>query len=241
MQPVFPRSGSGPNSRSTLTVRAISEVEPAHTITERWGERRRKIAASGRYSRFVGLMKWLLPSIAVALALLVVIWPYLGEQDRGLPLSFAAIKSSVSDKLFMTNARFLGADDRNQPYTVTADEVVQEANDQDLVQFVNPKADIQLDDGSWVALTAKRGMLRQSADLLSLDGGVDVFSDSGFEFRTDRVKVDLRTKIASGDAPVEGQGPLGVLNATGFTLDRNGRTIRFKGRVKLVIYPKSGT
>ncbi len=239
MQSIFHRSGPDPSP--TLAVRAISEVKRRHPATERWAERRRKVAASGHYSRFVGLMKWLLPLSAVALALLVVVWPYLGEQDRGLPLSFAAIKSSISDKLFMTNARFLGTDDRNQPYTVTADKVIQQTSDQDLVQFVNPKADIQLDDGSWVALTAKRGVLRQSAELLSLDGGVNIFSDAGFEFRTDRARVDLRTKIASGDAPVEGQGPLGVLNATGFTLDRGGRTIRFKGRVKLVVYPKSGT
>ncbi len=238
MQSFFHRSA--PGSSPTLSVHAISEVIQRHPAAERWAERRRKIAASGRYSRFVGLMKWLLPLSAVALALLVVVWPYLGGQERGLPLSFTAIKSSTSDKLFMTNARFLGTDDRNQPYTVTADRVIQQAGDQDVVRFVNPKADIQLDNGSWVALTADRGVLRQSSEMLTLNGEVNVFSDTGFEFRTDRAKVDLRTKLASGDAPVVGQGPLGVLNATGFTLDRGGRTIRFKGRVKLVLYPKNG-
>ncbi len=236
MPPHLERSAFAP--RSTLSVRAISEVGRRHAVIERMAARSRKVRLSGRYSRFVGLMKWLLPLSAVALALLVVVWPYFNEQQRGLPLSFAAIETSVNNKLFMTNARFLGSDDRNQPYTITADSVVQAAGDSDMVQFIRPKADIQLDDGSWLALTAARGALRRSDETLTLDGGVDVFSDAGYEFRTAQIEVDLRSKVARGDQPVEGQGPLGVLSATGFTLDRNGRTIRFSGRVKLVLYPK---
>ena len=86
-------------------------------------------------------------------------------------------------------------------------------------------------------VVAERGTLRRSEQTLTLDGGVSVYSDDGYEFRTERAEIDLRARTARGDAPVEGQGPLGVLSAGGFYL---GDTIRFEGRVRLVAYPKAG-
>ena len=211
------------------------------SIGEHFARRRRIVAISARYSRFVGLMKVVLPMSAVALAVLVVAWPYLAGREEGFHLSFADIGVDATEAVYMTNARFFGSDDKRQPISVTADSVTQEIGDPDTVRFILPKADILLENGDWLALTAERGTLHRAGQLLALDGGVNIFFDKGYEFRTERAEIDLRTRAARGDAPVEGQGPLGLLNASGFRLGDKGRTIHFDGRVRLVLYPNAGS
>ena len=212
-----------------------------HLFDEQVIRRRRLEVMSERYSRFVGLMKFVLPLGAAVLVALVVAWPYLEGRDPGVPLSFAEVEPTTADALFMANARYLGSDDRNQPFTVTADSVIQDDPQSDIVRFTSPKADIMLSDGSWLALTADSGTLRQSDETLLLDGAVSIFSDEGYEFRTERAEIDLRTSIARGNSAIEGQGPFGILNADTFRLDRDRGSIRFEGRVRLVLYPKSGS
>lgn len=207
------------------------------SIGAHFAARRRRVVIGARYSRFVGLMKLVLPLSAAALAAVVVAWPYLAGRDTGFQLSFANVGIGPAETEYMTNARLLVSDGKDQPINVTADSVTQAADDPDMYHFILPKADILLASGAWIALTAERGTLRRSEQTLTLDGGVSVYSDDGYEFRTERAEIDLRARTARGDAPVEGQGPLGVLSAGGFYL---GDTIRFEGRVRLVAYPKAG-
>ncbi len=197
-------------------------------------------AFSARYSRFVGLMKVVLPITAAVLAVMVVVWPYMGGREGGIPLSFATIGVTIDDTVYMANARYLGTDDKNQPYTITADQVTQERDDPDTIRLTLPKADILLDDGAWLVLTANSGTLRRDREILLLDGAVSIFSDAGYELHTERAEIDLRASRAYGNMPVEGQGPFGMLNADGFRLEDKGRTIHFEGRVRLVVYPKAG-
>ncbi len=147
--------------------------------------RRRRLAATGvRYSNFVGLMKVLLPTVAAVLIALVVAWPLLSGRDEGVPISFADVELSGPETPLMSNARYLGTDARNRPFTVTADAVTQAAEDEDTIHFTAPKADMLLDSGAWVALTADRGTLHRATNTMVLDGAVNIFSDEGYEFRT---------------------------------------------------------
>ena len=202
--------------------------------------RRRETVVDGRYSRFVGLMKVALPVSAAALAVLVVAWPYLSGRDVGFNLTFADVGAGAIDAVHMSNARLFGTDDEGQPFKVTAESAIQDVDDSDTVRFTSPKADILLDNGAWLALTAAHGVLYRARQILVLDGAVELFFDEGYAFRTDRAEIDLRTRITHGDSPVEGHGPLGVLNADGFRFDPQGRTIRFEGRVRLVVNPRAG-
>jgi lipopolysaccharide export system protein LptC len=205
-------------------------------------DRRRHVgSASGRYSRFVGLMKLVLPMSAVTLVVLVIAWPYLTKGHAGLPISFSSIEVDDGESIYMTNARYFGSDANEQPFTVVAEKVNRQSDDPDIVQFTLPKAEIQLDDGRWIALAANRGTLYQDKQTLTLDGAVSIFSDEGYEFHTERAEIDLHTNTAYGRDPVEGEGPLGLLNAEGFRLDRDDGRLRFEGGVRLVLQPASGS
>ena len=210
------------------------------TISERLVRAPRGVIVSARYSRFVGMMKLLLPLGAAMLVLAVVAWPYLAGRDYGIPLSFATIGMGLDESVFVTNARYLGVDDKNQPYTLTAELAAQDDNDPDIIQLTNPKADILLNQGTWLVLTADSGTLLRASEQLSLKGAVSIFSDIGYEFRTESAEIDLAKSLAYGNVPIEGQGPFGILYANSFRLDSKGHVIYFEGQVRMTLYPNSG-
>jgi lipopolysaccharide export system protein LptC len=200
-------------------------------------KRRRLAAAGARYSNFVGLMKVLLPTGAAVLTVLVVAWPFLSGRDEGMPISFADVAPTGPGTPLMSNARYFGTDKDNRPFSVTADTVTQVDDDEDTVHFTAPKADMLLASGAWVALTADRGTLHRAANIMELEGAVSIFSDEGYEFHTERAEIDIDANIAWGDWPIEGQGPLGILNADSFRLNNATGRLLFEGRVRMTVYP----
>ncbi|MDP4797014.1 MAG: LPS export ABC transporter periplasmic protein LptC, partial [Rhodospirillales bacterium] len=109
-----------------------------------------------------------------------------------------------------------------------------------VVELDSPKADILLEDNTWLVLTAKRGIFGREAEALDLVGSVVLYHDSGYEFLTEKAKIDLKKSIAEGDQPIRGQGPFGNLQAEGFRLVDKGKKIYFTGKSKLTIYPGAG-
>ena len=186
-------------------------------------------------------MKVVLPTVAGVLILLVGIWPYLQTQDSRFRIGFSALKARETANPSMMNARYVGTDEGNQPFSITADLAKNLLKNTSAVELEMPKADITLEDGSWLVLTAEAGLYGREAKTLGLIGAVNLFHDSGYEIRTAKADVDLARGIAEGDAPVEGHGPFGELKAEGFRLEDKGRVIVFTGRSRLVIHPELGT
>ena len=197
------------------------------------------------YSRFVSMMKFLLPAIAGVVVLLVVVWPHLATDDLKFRLGFAAIKLGISSEPSMVNPRYVGADKENQPYSVTADLARKLSGGLSIkgagtLELEMPKADLMMKDGTWIVLTAETGVFKRARQTLDLQGAVNLYHDSGYEFRTDLAEIDLSTGTAHGTAPIEGQGPFGHLQAEGFRLVNRGKTIYFTGKSKLTLYPGAG-
>ncbi len=200
---------------------------------------------SQTYSRFVSMMKFVLPVTALVLISLVVLWPHLAADDLRFRIGFAAIKASVSKDPSMVNPRFVGTDSENKPYSITADLArslgdLKSKDDAASIELEMPKADITLDDGTWLVLTAETGTLAHQEKALNLEGAVNLFHDSGYEFRTEKAAIDLATGIATGNLPIQGQGPFGILKAQGFKLVDKGKTIYFSGKSKLILHPGAG-
>ena len=216
---------------------ALRAERPARASEPRRGAGRQppRLSLSNRYSVFVGFMKVLLPATAAALVLLVVAWPQFTGEEDGFRLSVSKLAPSQAESLTMLNARFEGRDENDQPYTVTADIATQSESDKDLVTLELPKADITLEDGAWLALTARAGEYRKAAQLLDLTGSVNLFHDKGFELRTEAARIRLDEGMAEGALPVEGQGSIGTIKAEGFRVLDRGARILFLGRSRLVI------
>jgi lipopolysaccharide export system protein LptC len=202
---------------------------------------RRARSAGGGYSRFVGLMKVVLPLSAGILMLLVVIWPQLERPDEGFRLGVSGMAPGDVEGQRIVNARFNGLDRDGNPFTILAEGAVQPDGGAEPVLLEFPKADMTLDNNSWIAMSADDGAYYKRSQTLDLDGNVHGFHDEGYELRTTRASVDLAAGAASGDMPVAGHGPLGELQGQGFRLTDRGKRILFTGESRLLIYPSGGT
>lgn len=196
--------------------------------------------AGGGYSRFVAWTKVLLPFFALGLIALVIAWPRL-KSDNTFRLGFASVSLSGEADPGMDNARYMGTDENRKPYSVTADLARIVSDGGGVVDLDLPKADLTLEDGTWLVLTANTGRYERKGATLNLQGGVNLFHDTGYEITTEQLLVSLNAGAAEGHTPLSGHGPFGELKAEGIKLIDKGRVIYFTGPAQLILYtPQDG-
>jgi lipopolysaccharide export system protein LptC len=201
--------------------------------------RRRRLTPRSRHSIFVGVLKILLPAIALGLVLLLVVWSQLNLDENRFRIGLADLAPDEVDSVNVVNARYEGIDKENRPFTVTAAHATQVDKAADILDLKEPKADLTTQNGAWVAISADTGRYARGADMLDLNGSVALYHDRGFEFHTQSVKVNLKDSSAVGHDPVEGQGPSGRLTAQGLSISHGGDRILFTGRSKLILFSSS--
>ncbi|RDD61529.1 LPS export ABC transporter periplasmic protein LptC [Ferruginivarius sediminum] len=195
-----------------------------------------RLSVRNGYSLFVGTLKVVLPALAVAMVLLVIVWPQFAPDESSFRVGISDLSPDQADNLSMLNARFRGRDEQNRPFSIVADQATQAKSGADLIKLQQPKADITLQDGAWLALTADDGQYWRETQKLHLSGNVSLFHDRGFEMHTSAADIDLKANRAQSDRPVQGQGPTGNLEAEGFRLEDGGKRIFFTGKSKLTVY-----
>jgi lipopolysaccharide export system protein LptC len=196
-----------------------------------------RIKLRGGYSRFVGFMRWILPLSAAALAAALIAWPYLESRDDGFHMIMSDLEIGDSGRLTMTNARFLGTDDKRQPYTLTAREAWQDPDNKDIVLLDGVEGDILMDSGAWFSVSAATGRYDQSTQVLALVTDVSLYTDEGYELHTERAEFDLDAGQGWSDDPVSGQGPAGLLDAQGFRANQDDGKLHLIGPVHMTLYP----
>lgn len=187
-------------------------------------------------SRFVAAMKYILPGLAMLLLIVVVAWPEFASDDNRfrIPEAVGPIGTSRPQVL---NARVLGVDSKSRPFQITAEtSALKNEGGREFYRLEQPKADIVLEDGTWVALTAVDGEYEEETKFLYLVGNVNVFHDAGHEFSTPKAWFNLNDRSAAGDDPVEGQGPLGTLKSEGFRIFEGGERVLFTGKSEMLVY-----
>lgn len=193
-----------------------------------------------RYTRFVGLMKMALPAIAAALLGLIFVWPKVAPRDEAFQIAFANFNVKTIDTLSMVKPRYFGTDDKNLPFTVTADSATQVDQQNTAVALEKPVADLTNKDGSGMVVNSDIGFYRQKDGTLDLMGHVDLFQDSGYEMHTDSARLEVGPGNATGDDPTHGSGPSGTIEGEGFRLWERGKTILFTGKSKAVLTMAKG-
>lgn len=224
-------------------MKPIAVIEPAGRLQRPPQPPR---ALRPRYSRFVGLMKVVLPAVAAALLGLLIVWPRLSPQRQASTVSLSQPDAARVDNLSVRNPKYYGTDEKNLPFTVTADVATQLDPNNMVVTLEKPAADLVRGDGTGMVIDANIGFYRQKDDTLDLMGHVDLYRDDGYELHTESARVEIAKGAASGDQPISGQGPAGTLSGEGFTSTDRGRTIVFTGKSKAVLevgqpHAKSGS
>src|SRR6185312_1175738 len=190
------------------------------------------------HSRFVQRSKWVLPTLAVCLLLLVATWPQLKSAVDHLHFTVPRIDLSDARNLRMVQPRYTGIDRQNRPYVLTASSATQASGTDDIVSLTAPKADMTTNSGNWVEITSCTGTYQPQPQLLDLYGDVELYQDRGNEFHTDSASIDIANGTAKSDQPVTGQGPFGHVTAEGFTMLDRGAIIQFTGKTSLTLLPR---
>ena len=187
-----------------------------------------------RYSRRVAFLKRLLPTVGVALLLLVAGWPRLTPLLESVRLGLPAIDLREARELRMVNPRYAGLDRYNRPYVVTAAIGRQVPDRNDVMALERPKAIMTVHGGASVVVMAATGIYQSQAQLLDLFTDVNLIHENGTRFVTQRAHINLSDNTAEGHDPVEGHGPSGDITGQGFRILSKGETIIFTGESYLL-------
>jgi lipopolysaccharide export system protein LptC len=190
------------------------------------------------HTRFVNRTKWTLPALALALLLLVAVWPQLASLFNQVKLGVPRIDLSEARRLRMVQPHYSGLDRQNRPYVLTADAATQVPRSDDLITLDGPKADMTTNSGNWVQISGDTGTYQTQPQLLDLFGNVILYQDRGNEFHTDSAHIDIINGTAQGHDAVEGQGPFGHVTAEGFNIYNRGDVIVFTGKTNLTLLPR---
>lgn len=202
-----------------------------------WNARARSTAFDARrYTKFVTRMRRVTALSAFAVIFAVLAFFFVARAPRQLQLSYEKLGTLEND-LAMVKPRLSGVDASGNPFVITAKVAVQDAK--------NPKhATLQVIDGDlntpkgWLNVRAAHGDVDMNVNWLKLDGGLDLFTDTGYTLHTERAEVDLKRNIVQGDLPVDGQGPMGTMRADRFRYDHLAGLLTLEGHVKTVINGK---
>jgi len=194
--------------------------------------------ATPRASALAPLVPYLrfgFPILTVIAVVVGMVWP-LVFGEGAFRLSSVPVADPEASHLRMQNPRFTGSDGQDRLFNVTAVSAVQKKAEVPVLDLAQPKGDLTTPEGSWMSLSAELGHYNQSKEVLDLAGKVELFRDDGYQVSTERAAIDLRAGVATGDAPVAGQGPAGYINSQGFRIADHGRVIEFTGKAHLVLY-----
>jgi lipopolysaccharide export system protein LptC len=189
-----------------------------------------------RHSFMVATMRLALPVIAAGLLAALALWSKLGFDTERFVLAVTTGASQRIESMSMNNAHFEGIDDKKRPFTLTAKTATQLDATGDVIDLVQPQADMTMETGAWMTVSSDKGLYHRKAQLLDLGGEVNLFQDQGYEMHTHNMHVDLGKKTATGHEAVQGQGPSGDLTAEGIQVEDGGKRLLLLGRSHLVLF-----
>lgn len=194
----------------------------------------RMAGANSSYSSFVRRLRLILPLVAIAIIAALMTWP---AQERQIAVLQQEQKQSLQNirKNELSNPRFQSVDDKNQPYNITADKAIQASDDENILTLTMPVADMLLNSGSWIAIKSVDGTYWQEDEKLLLKNKVRLFHDDGYEMGMEELNIDLKTRTAISQTPVNGHGPAGTIQAAGLSGDNALGILAFTGPAKLVL------
>lgn len=192
-----------------------------------------------RHSRRVRLLRILIPIIIIAglgIATLVV-WLNPLRLLSELPVSIGRLTISRSG-MVMTEPKLAGYTRDERRYELTANAAAQDLTQTDVVNFEEPRASLEMADGSTVKMQSAVGIFDRKAGVLTLRRGIVVTSTGGYEMRLSQAIIDVRNGNIISDQPVEVKMRQGTLQGNRFEVIRSGEIVRFDGGVTMTLTPE---
>ena len=201
-------------------------------IRERVVKQRWAVPGSAHDS-IVRWSKILLPSaVGVLIAVLM-----LAPLDKHGDVSFILDKKKVEnapERMRVETARYVGADDKDQKFEITANRAIQHSSEVPVVDIEGMFARLALANGP-LMIMANQGRYDLDSQKVDVNGPVRVVGPDGYRLETRDVRVDLKSRQLASSGPVAGQMRLGQFQAGNLQADLGSRTVVLGGGARLKI------
>lgn len=189
-------------------------------------------------TRKIDYLKCSLPVVALIITLVLVLWPQFRQWHYSHLPKLAQTSSSHHKNNTATYPAYKGVDKNNQPFTLSAEQGMEILANE--IELSSPNMEIILNTGARVTLSASSGTYNKTMNNLHLIGNVILTHSHGYSLETSQAWIDCNLGNAYTNDPVWGNGPLGSIQAKGFSLDAQGDKISFKGKAELYLRTKQG-
>ncbi len=192
------------------------------------------------YSRYVSLMRVILPIGILMSVGFAIGWPYVLSLDKKEVVFIDPSQPEIRENR-MVNPHYLSTDAKGQPFRVDADWAKEQS--ENLTNLVNPTGSMTMVEGQTFNLKAKEGHYNSETKVLSLKGDVNLTSTDGYHVQTKEAQVRIDDKTIEGNSYIEGEGSTGKIRGEGFKIESRGqegkKVITLKGRSQVVIHKSS--
>jgi lipopolysaccharide export system protein LptC len=182
------------------------------------------------------LIRWSKVVLPAAVGILIAILA-LAPLDKQGDVSFILDKKKVEnapERMRVEAARYVGADDKGQPFQITAQSAIQRSSDTPIVDIRGMYARLNMQSGP-LMIGANRGRYNLDTHNIAIEGPVRVVGPDGYRLATRDVQVNLKTRQLESDGPVAGQLRLGTFEAGQLRADLGERKFVLDGGARLKI------
>lgn len=223
-----------PQTGRLVPTQSLEPLRPSRF--DSWDTRNRQRADSTLgYTRFVRIMKVMLPITALSLIVLVVVYSTARETGT-ISITPQELNELTHDRELVA-PRLSGTDGRGQPFSVTAKGASLQPGKTRRMTIDEVKADITMQDKSWVQVGAVEGVLDVEGKTLDLNKTINIYSDRGYECHTETARYDFGKGLLKGEHPISCQGPLGLITGQRFEGLRDPGVLKFMGGVTTNYFP----
>lgn len=192
-------------------------------------------APGGFHDRLVKFLGTALPIGVGIVAALMVITPLSPRGEISFLLDREEV-AQIDERLRVDNALYRGTDNQGRPFSLTADQAVQQSSAEGVVRLDDVIARILLSEGP-ARLTAEGGVYAIAQEVLDVTGPLMLTAADGYRFVARGVSIDLANKRLTGDDGVEGAIPAGTFSARQLKADLEARTVALSGNARLRMVP----
>jgi len=176
-------------------------------------------------SRRVKLYRRVLPIIILVLAGGALTWTVFRTVMSGVER-----KASESREIRLDNPMFHGQDAQGRSFVIGAQGAIRDPATGHF-RLVGPLLRLNLGGRKVTELTADGGSYIEAERKVVIGPNVKISDGgSGFVLTTPEAVVDTNTGVVTGDKGVQGQGPLGTINASSYAIYDQGQRVVFSGQ-----------
>lgn len=213
----------------------MTSAMPHNTVSlsARHAEFEKRYHDAIRHSRFVALLRMLIPLGAV-ISLLALVAYSIFDPFKSMPVAIdiGSLKLEGS-AIMMERAEMKGYRNSDTPFSVTASKAVQDIKQPQIVNLSDLRSTIAMPDHTDAKIAADSGVYDTQKQILDVSGNV-VIETRQYTVRMKSATVNFPQNSVVSNAPVNVSAVGGVISAESLSVFDNGSRILFNGRVRSV-------